>query len=149
MTEQHQDSSTRTTTQSVLSPPQPGMALSPCSQNVPGRSTVSQVSGKNFLQYGIFGSIWTYKNILLSEVGNLLPRIRHRMSKTVDGCGVDLGKVYRMQANGLLELDTRTQARIRGTQYVLSNRAWATLVELEIFLEGWDAGARWPNAEDY
>lgn len=84
-----------------------------------------------------------YKNIFVSEVRNLLPRIRYRMSKKTFGGGIELGNLFRMSSEGYLEPNTRTQSRIRSTQCMLSNHAWATPTEIEIFLTGWDDGAKW------
>ena len=81
-----------------------------------------------------------YKSALLSEFCSLLPRTKYRMRRNLDMNGVDLGSLHHEQPNGHLALNTRTRTRIRDMQYLLSKFPEATLVDLSIFLEGWDRG---------
>jgi hypothetical protein len=80
------------------------------------------------------------KGICLSEVCSLVPRIRYRFDKKLDSLGVEFGTNYQMHPSGHLERNKRTQCRIRDMQYWLSSHPWATLVDLSIYLEGWDRG---------
>ena len=81
-----------------------------------------------------------YKNIFVSEFRSLIPRTKYRMRKNLDTNGVDLGTGYREQPSGHLVANTRTQTRIRDMQQMLASFPEATLVDLALFLEGWDRG---------
>lgn len=80
---------------------------------------------------------------ILSEVGSFRGRIETRNEKNFV---VDLGPAYQTSPNGHLVPCTRTRARIRDTQSMLSSRPWASPVDLQTFLEGWDKGAEWASA---
>ena len=80
--------------------------------------------------------------VCLSEICGLGPRIRYRLAKKLDTCGVDLGSRFLWLSNGHLAPNTRAQIRIRDMQHWLSSFPQATLVDLSIFLEGWDNAAR-------
>lgn len=54
---------------------------------------------------------------------------------------VGLGPGFQMSPNGHLEPYRRTRARIRDIQSMVSSRPWASPVDLQICLEGWDKGA--------
>ncbi len=69
------------------------------------------------------------------------------MNKNFGG-GVDLGALYRVSSHGLVEPNTRTQSRIRSMQDMLSSLPGATLVEVDVLLAGWDAGAKWQEGYD-
>lgn len=84
-----------------------------------------------------------YKNVFVSEASSLVPRIRYRVSKNLDCGGVDFGPAYQAGLHGHLQQNTQTQSRIDSTQRMLSNRAWATMVEVEVFLAGWNEGVKW------
>jgi len=86
---------------------------------------------------------------ILSETRSLVPRILFRLKKNLDSCGVDLGTSHQTHPSGHPVPSTRTRARIHDTQCMLSNHPWATLVDLEIFLEGWEKGARWADPETH
>jgi hypothetical protein len=107
----------------------------------------SDLKDRSFLQSAsssvrhFYWSLNLYIHTLLSEFRTVLQRTEFRLKKRLDQNGVDLGAHYRMRPNGHLEPNTRTQNRIRDTRYLLSKHPWATLVDLQIFLEGWDKGA--------
>jgi hypothetical protein len=42
---------------------------------------------------------------------------------------------------------TRTQARSACISEMASKRPWATVVDLEILLEGWDMGEKWGRSQ--
>jgi hypothetical protein len=132
------------TIQLVLPPPERKRLSFQCLEDGRVRSGLSE--GLRAVFYSLrrhWFRLALYKSIFVSEVCNLVPRIRHRVSKNLDCGGVDLGTVYQTRSNGLLEADTRTQGRIYSTQNMLSNHAGATVVEVEMFLAGWDEGERW------
>ena len=87
------------------------------------------------------------RSVFVSEFGSLVPRMEYRLRRNLDAGGVDLGTTWKTQPNGHLQRNTRTQARIRDTQRMLSSQPWATAVDLAIFLEGWDRGAECVLAE--
>src|SRR5439155_7424427 len=51
--------------------------------------------------------------------------------------------VYRLAPNGMFEPCTETPACMRDTGNFFSSRQGATLIDFEIYQEGWIAGARW------
>jgi len=57
--------------------------------------------------------------------------------------GVDLGPVFQTPSHGHPRNDTWTLARIQGMRYMQTKWPRASLVDLQIFLEGWDKGAEW------
>ena len=79
-----------------------------------------------------------YAYRILSEGRSFLGHIETRNSKNF---AVDLGPGFQMSPNGHLEDCIRTRYRIRDMQEMVSNRPWASLVDLQIDLEGWDKGA--------
>ena len=99
------------------------------------RSILSQV--RHFLF-----ALSLYKNVFASEIRSLVPRILFRMQRKLDGRGIEFGFALQSRPNGHLELNTRTHSRIRDTQSLLANYPWATLVDLHLFLEGWDKGEK-------
>ena len=60
---------------------------------------------------------------------------------------VEVGRGWEMTPTGHLVSCTRTRARTSDIQQMLSSRPWASLVDLQIFLEGWDRGERWASQE--
>src|SRR5215469_11071141 len=57
-----------------------------------------------------------HRNIWMSELGAVVPRIRIRLDKKLDEHGVPLGTLWCDHPNGLLSLNTRAQDRIRDMQ---------------------------------
>ena len=51
-----------------------------------------------------------------------------------------LGLVYQESPSGHLILNKRTKARVLSTQEIETDYPWASSVEAEIFLRGFDAG---------
>lgn len=87
---------------------------------------------------------------ILVEYHSLLGRIQNLCRKQPWRSHVDLGPAMKTLPNGHLAHDTRTLARIHGTQTMFSTTPWATLVDLEIYLAGWDKGAEWAlGKEDF
>ncbi len=55
---------------------------------------------------------------------------------------VDLGPVYERLPNGCLSQHRRTEARSDGMRELESDHPWASTVDLQIYLEGFDKGER-------
>ena len=95
--------------------------------------------------------LWWFLNLtryaLVSEICSLPGRIQFRLARRLDQTGVDFGTPWKRHPNEHLEPNTRTHARIRDTQCMLAKYPWATPVDLEIFLVGWDRGAEWASAD--
>ena len=60
----------------------------------------------------------------------------------------DLGCAYLYDANGQLQVNTRTTARILYTEKLLSVYPWLDSVDLETFLLGFDAGEQWASGSE-
>jgi len=58
---------------------------------------------------------------------------------------VEVGQGWEMSPSGHLVVCTRTRARTNDIQRMLSSRPWASLVDLHLFLEGWDKGEKWAS----
>lgn len=78
--------------------------------------------------------------VLLSEICNAYQRMKIRQSES--SCPL-VGRGFQMCPKGHLEEDIRTHARTHDIRSMLSNRPWATVVDLQTYLEGWDKGAEW------
>ena len=66
--------------------------------------------------------------------------------KTHTGKGfraVDLGPALRQLEDGTYQPIGRTTARIECTDRLLAKHPWADVVDLQIFLDGFDAGEQW------
>jgi hypothetical protein len=86
--------------------------------------------------------IWLQQhlNILLQEIRSLLGRISIR---TQENHCVVVGPGWERCATQHLVPCTRTQARSSCISQLLSKYPWATLVDVEILLVGWDMGEKW------
>jgi hypothetical protein len=82
---------------------------------------------------------------LLSEARSLVGRMKTRREK--QHYLVTVGPAWVTDPTKRLAPCTRTRARTTDIQEMLSNRPWASLVDLEIFLEGWDRGEKWGYRE--
>jgi hypothetical protein len=56
--------------------------------------------------------------------------------------GVDLGPFYELQPDGSLQENRRTKSRKLCIESIAASRPWASTVDLEILLEGFDWGER-------
>ena len=56
--------------------------------------------------------------------------------------GIDMGPEWELDICGNLRLCNRTQIRIQDTEKAFVNRPWATILDYQLFLVGWDAGVR-------
>ena len=77
----------------------------------------------------------------LSVARSLFGHIRTR--RAIEHQSVDLGPALQRSLSGHLVPCTRTVARSDGTEFLLTKYPWADLVDLQIFLLGFDEGARW------
>jgi len=73
-----------------------------------------------------------------SEIGSLVGRIRVLCTKK--HWGVDLGPLWETLPDGRLIRNERTDSRSRGTQDLVSVYPWASSIDLQFFLEGFDVG---------
>jgi hypothetical protein len=88
-----------------------------------------------------------YRHALLSESRTIFRRTKFRFDKRLDQTGVDFGTSHQNRPNGHLGPCIRTQLRIRDTQSLLAKMPWATLVDLHLFLVGWDRGEQSRSAD--
>ena len=66
-----------------------------------------------------------------------------KTQSTTKHSGLDFGPALRRLADGSLQPRIETQARIRGIDNLLAIRPWADIVDMQIFLDGFEAGAQW------
>lgn len=85
-------------------------------------------------------------NILLQETRSLFGRIQVRRK------GLNYVPVTRSYSGSLPTqrpfLNSYNQARSACISEMVSNRPWASLVDFQLFLEGWDKGEKWASQED-
>jgi hypothetical protein len=89
--------------------------------------------------------------IFLCEIRSLRARMKALQGEMP--C-LEFGPMWQPIPNSHPKKCNRTLARIADTQALLSNRPWASLGDLEIFLAGWDMGERFcigeaRNAQPY
>src|SRR5271170_3406845 len=56
---------------------------------------------------------------------------------------VDFGPALQTFPDGSYKAESSTQARIRSIDSLLATRPWADIVDMQIFLDGFDAGEQW------
>lgn len=78
--------------------------------------------------------------IFVSETRSLFGRISIRRKRM--NC-VSIGPTWERLSTGHLVECTRTLVRSADIREMLSNRPWASLGDLQVFLEGWDRGERY------
>jgi hypothetical protein len=78
-----------------------------------------------------------FLRIVLQETRSLFGRISVRMQENYH---VVLGSGYESSASQHLLPCRRTQTRSACIPKLVAMRPWATMVDLELFLEGWDMG---------
>ena len=76
---------------------------------------------------------------LLLEFRSFLCRIRIVCKKSHTG-EVELGPSFERSTHGGLQRCSGTLSRRKGIENMLASRPWATPLDWEIFLEGWDKG---------
>jgi hypothetical protein len=80
---------------------------------------------------------------LLDEFRSLVGRIHILRTTRLYHYGVDLGQGLKRLPNGHLTRNTRTVSCSLDTKTLLAIHPKASLVDLKIFLAGWDKGAEW------
>jgi hypothetical protein len=106
------------------------------------------VLGKSLARVGQRVRGWLYQRELaygiLRESYSLIHRIRIVFQRNPYGVfGVPLGPTWKQSSTGHLERCTETQGRMMGMQSLFAKRPWASLVDLQLYLEGWDKGVEW------
>jgi hypothetical protein len=90
--------------------------------------------------------LWTWRAFLHSaacEFGTLGRRIGTLYRTRGHRHGVDFGPAGRNSSNGEIVSCAATFRRMRDMQCMLSNHPLATRFDQELYLEGWEMGARW------
>lgn len=87
---------------------------------------------------------WLYRHPLLHGIACEIRSSIHRIGllwKTQPWrYPVDLGRAFEKLPSGHLVRSSRTACRISDTQKLLSSYPWASSVDLQFFLAGWDRG---------
>lgn len=83
-----------------------------------------------------------------SEIRGIVPRIRFQLASTTYR---DMYQVqsYQVDANGRYRLDTRTQTRIHDMQALSTNHSWFGAADEWVYLQAWEAGARWAESNSH
>jgi hypothetical protein len=81
---------------------------------------------------------------LLSEIHSLFGRMKLLREKRH---WIAVGPNWEPDPSGHPQTFTRTRARTIDIQEMLANRSWASLADLQIFLEGWDKGEMWASRD--
>jgi hypothetical protein len=89
----------------------------------------------------------TYLRTHLAEFRSLAGRIRILRARKLYRYGVDLGLGFQTLPTGHLVSNTRTWSRNRDTKQLFAIHPSASLVDLHLFLAGWDRGAEWAVRE--
>jgi hypothetical protein len=72
------------------------------------------------------------------EIRTAVPRTRLLKSMMSGKACLLFGKVWERHSTRLLQPNTRTSARIRDTQLLMEKFPWASVAEIQFFLEGWN-----------
>jgi hypothetical protein len=84
-----------------------------------------------------------FLHAVLDEFRSLAGRIHILRTTRLYRYGVDLGQGLKRLPNGHLEKNTRTLSRSLDTKTLFAIHPKASLVDLQLFLAGWDKGAEW------
>ena len=76
------------------------------------------------------------------ETRTAVPRTRLLISMMSGKACLLFGKVWGRHSTRLLQSNTRTSARIRDTQLLMEKFPWASVAEIQFFLEGWNMGEK-------
>src|SRR5262249_3478608 len=79
-------------------------------------------------------------SMFLQELRSLAGRMKILYGTSLYSRGVDLGPAWESLPNGQLVRCTRTHARIRDRQQLYAIHPKGSLVDLHLFLVGWDMG---------
>jgi hypothetical protein len=77
----------------------------------------------------------------LPEFRSFLGHIQTSRKKQIARYGVDLGQVWKMDSSGQFVLCMERQNRIHDMRLMYASRPWASLVDLDLWMEGWNMGA--------
>ena len=77
------------------------------------------------------------------EVRSLIFRIGLQLGKRRQFHLVDLGAACHPDQNGLLSECIRVRDCSADTESFAASRPWATIIDWQVFREGWEAGAQW------
>lgn len=81
--------------------------------------------------------------ILVSELGSVLVRIRFRLSRQFRH--VSMGPAFQLGPNGERQECNRRRTCMIDTGRFFSSRKWATLLDVQTFVEGWNKGAEFAS----
>jgi hypothetical protein len=103
-------------------------------QNSKGKLAVSvlKVLSRRSLLYG-----W------LLELRSSLLRITAISELQIYSCGLDAGPVFQKDGSGNLQACKQTLACIQDTQRLAQIRPGVSLLECQLFVDGWKKGAEW------
>ena len=76
------------------------------------------------------------------EIRTAVPRTRLLKSMMSGKACLLFGKVWERHSTRLLQPNTRTSARIWDTQLLMEKFPWASVAEIQFFLEGWNMGEK-------
>jgi hypothetical protein len=79
--------------------------------------------------------------VLLSEIRNLLPRIRMRHGK--GSLPLDAGHLYLRSKNGHRLPNMRMHGRIDCIKMLASNHPWTSSADWQMAVDAWDQGVEW------
>jgi hypothetical protein len=82
------------------------------------------------------------------ELRNLLHRIALRSGTSYQPFFLDLGPVSHQNRSGLPVECTRKRASSRDIECFAASHPSATAIDWGVFLEGWEAGAKWSSEND-
>ena len=88
----------------------------------------------------------SYRFPLLTQLARETHNFRHRIRATLQTRlferGVDLGPLCQKHADGSYRPCNETHARTEDTLRLCRERPWLTVLDSELFLEGWTMGAQ-------
>lgn len=87
---------------------------------------------------------WPVAYGFLCELRSFLHRILSL--RTLYENGLDLGPLVEPREHETKMPCDRTRGRMLGTQRLRKEREWVSLGDLQVFLEGWEQGARWASS---
>ena len=103
-------------------------------------STSQWESESGRLAVGLKGmaALWNRANATLRSA-----RGHWKIQSTTKHFGVDFGPALQCLPDGSYQPRIETQARIHGIDSLLATLPWADIVDMKIFLDGFEAGAQW------
>lgn len=120
--------------------------------------TLQQSKGKERLSYYSQFVRWRHfvwlafrhaNTLAYSEFCNFLLRTKILLTADKRTLGIDMGPWWEVRGDGTLQRSMRTHARIQDIKAAFENRQWGTILDRQLFLEGWDAGVRFARRNSY